>query len=59
MIENRRQFLQGTEAFRDKGKAFQTRLATELKPVEVIKGELICKEGNPFNYVFFVKSGEF
>ena len=52
-------FLQGTEAFRDKGRAFQMKVAGELRIRPVIKGEVVCREGAPLEYVYFVKSGEF
>jgi CRP-like cAMP-binding protein len=41
------------------GRAVQLRLAEELQPVEVIKDEVVCREGQPFDYLYFVRSGEF
>jgi len=34
-------------------------MCKELEPVEVIKGEVLCREGDPFDKVFFIKRGEF
>lgn len=30
-----------------------------MELIEVIKGKAICIEGEPFNFVYFVRNGEF
>lgn len=35
------------------------KLVENMELREVIKGEIICREGAPFDYVYFIKSGEF
>jgi len=35
------------------------KMCKELEFREVIKDEVICREGAPFDYVYFIKSGEF
>ena len=52
-------FLQSTEAFEAKSFSYNRKLAEFLEPREVIKGEVICREGAPFDYVYFIKSGYF
>ena len=55
----KRLFLTTTEAFKDKSRSVYLKLAEHMEPREVIKGEVIFKEGDPFDYVYFIKSGYF
>jgi len=58
-LEHKKSFLLNTETFRDKPRAFLMKMSKELETREVIKDEIICREGAPFDYVYFIKSGEF
>ena len=58
-LELKKQFLNNTEAFRDKPRAFLMKMCKELETREVIKEEIVCREGAKFDYVYFIKSGEY
>ena len=58
-MEVKRFFLSTTEAFKDKSRSHHLKLAEHMELREVIKGEVICKEGAPFDYVYFIKNGYF
>ena len=47
------------DAFKYKTKIVLNRICKELEPREVIKGEVLCREGELFDKVYFVKRGEF
>jgi len=59
IMELKRQFLNTTEAFKEKPRSLHLKLAEHMVPREVIKGEIICREGAPFDYVYFITSGWF
>ena len=59
LMNDRRDFMIEIEEFKDMSRAVLNKLIDKFEPITCNKGSKICEEDKPFDYIYFIREGEF